>query len=195
VQAKRPRKNSKREGSASAVRAGYRHSEKRSTDMNEPSDLNALIQVLNPAAAAKQAKDEAEAWAKEAKKRAEEAKEEAKKIEKKANEKAETKAREAKLSDNDQKHLTEIISLFNDLERHGVLSYRVEAPVEGKPRVLRFAIKNGQPIIITLSSKQVTLEKLRPNGSWESVKASGISKPSELTKSKMMNLIDGMLEE
>ena len=119
----------------------------------------------------------------------------AKKIEKKANEKLEAEELEAKLSDSGKKRIEEIISLFNGLERRGVLSYRVEASVEGKPRVLRFAIKNGQPIIITVSANKVNFEKLRPDGGMESLKASGISKPSELTKNNMMTLIDKISEE
>jgi hypothetical protein len=119
----------------------------------------------------------------------------AKKIEEKTKQKEEAKARQAKLSDNDKKRLDEIISLFNDLERHGVLSYRVEAPVEGKPRVLWFAIESRQPIIITISSNKVSFEKLQPNGNRESVKTSAISRPSELSRNNMMKLIDEILGE
>jgi hypothetical protein len=119
----------------------------------------------------------------------------AKKIEEKVNAKVEAEKREAKLSDNDKKRIEEIISLFNGLERRGVLSYRVEAPVKGKPPVLRFAIKNGEPIIITVSANKVSFEKFRPDGGRESLKASGISNPSGLTKNNMMTLIDKILEE
>jgi hypothetical protein len=206
VEGKRSRRNGRREGVAGATRAPYRSSEKRSTDMSEQNDLNALIQemknvtaALNPAAcfaaAAKQAKEGADERAKEVKERAEEVREKAKEIEKKVNEKAEAKAREAKLSDDDKKHVEEIISLFNDLEPEGVLSYRIEAPVEGKPDVLRFAIKNAQPIIITISSNKVSFEKLQPDGSRETMRVSNISKPSELTRNNMMELIDKISEE
>jgi hypothetical protein len=119
----------------------------------------------------------------------------AKKIKEKAKEKAEAEKREAKLSESNEKHIKEIISLFNDLERQEALSYRFEAPVEGKPRVLWFAIKSAQPIIVTISSKKVSLEKRQPDGSRESLKSSGISKPGELTKKNMMNLISKMLQE
>jgi beta-phosphoglucomutase-like phosphatase (HAD superfamily) len=117
------------------------------------------------------------------------------KIEKKAHDKAEAKAREGKLSDDDKKHLEEIVSLFNDLERQGVLSYRAVASVEGKPRVLRFAIKGAQPVIITISSNKVSFEKLQPDGRRETLKGLNISNPSDLTRYNMIQLINNISEE
>ena len=96
----------------------------------------------------------------------------------------------------DKKHLEEIISLFKDLELVGALSYCIEATAEGKPRVLRFAIKNDkQPTIITIISNKVSFEKLKPDGSREAMEVSNISNPSGLTRHNMMELIDKISKE
>jgi hypothetical protein len=148
--------------------------------------------ALNPEEAAKRAQDER---AEKMKERAEQATKMAKEIEEEVRKKAETKAREARLSDDDKKHLDEIISFFDDLEPKGVLSYRMEAPVEGKPNVLRFTIKNTQPISITIRSNKVTCEKLQPDGRTKTISFPEISTPSDLNTQNMIKLIRKVLSE
>jgi hypothetical protein len=121
-------------------------------------------------------------------------KELAKAIEERAKDKAEARKHEATLSDGDKKCIEETIDLFNALEREGVLSYRAEAPPEDAARALRFAIKGGQPIIITISANKVRFEKLQPSGSRETVNL-GIAKPGELTRDNMKKLIGELLKK
>jgi hypothetical protein len=167
--------------------------------MNERNESNASSQerknvtaALSPQEAAKRAQDER---AEKMKDRVEQARKVAKEIEKKVNEKAEAKAREARLSDDEKKHLEEVISFFDDLEPEGVLSYRMEPSVEGKPHVLRLAIKNTQPIVITIRSNKVSFEKVQPDGRTETMRFAKISKPSDLNTENMIDLIYKVLSE
>jgi hypothetical protein len=90
----------------------------------------------------------------------------------------------SKFSEELKENLNQIISLFDDLERRGVLSYRIEDYAEDIPSVLVFAIKGTQPIVIRITDKAVSFENLQPVG-----KIPAISKHKDLTKDNMIELI------
>jgi hypothetical protein len=108
-------------------------------------------------------------------------------IEKNAQKKAEAEAGPKFIGVNKKElkeNLNRIISLFNDLESRGVLSYRIEAYTEGIASVLRFAIKGTQPIVIRITDEAVSFENLKPVGNIPM-----ISKHKDLTKNNMIELI------